>query len=252
MLKQEDNIRGPKMVKFRIFDKHVAKKFLGRYIPKTEFISSELSRKSDKIGERLFKSSKSEERKIWDDASKLYFTAIKSRRKSLKTLTEFFRNVKLMPGSKILFLGSGAGLEEAIIASRFPRTKCTFIDFSEEMHKLAKKIIKKEGLKNVRLVLGDMEQLPIKERQDFVCAFGLSLQHLLKFPGRITEARGIISNAQHARFVMGASFLEEEIPKFTDLIKKGGFEIEKIIPCSQIGPGYNIQLIVAKPIQIRL
>jgi|SRR3989344_3688615 len=239
------------MAKLRRFDPYAARKFLERNLSKVP-TGAELSRSREAVGERLFKAPKEVQRKLWNEASSLYVTDIKLQRLSIKMLTEFFRNVKLMPESKVLFLGSGPAIEEAFVASRFPRAKCTFVDFSEEMHKLAKNTIKNENLKNVGLVLGDTERLPIKQKQDFVCAFGLTLHHLLKFPGMITEARGIISTAPHARFVMELQFFNEDFPKFTDLIKKGGFEIEKKIPCSEIGPGYNRQLIVAKPIQIKL
>lgn len=237
------------MAKMRRFDINYAQQFLKRHIVDKPLVNASLQNVemwSRRISDSLDKPA-AEQIKVWNEASALYesgswYTATHAREGSLKMLGAFFRNVKLPPKSKILFLGSGSGIEEALIASRLPRAKCTFIDFSERMHQLASKTIKNEGLRNVKLVLGNMEQLPIKDKsQDLVCAFGASYLT----PNTINEARKAISNKQYARFVVEAPAIG-----YASLVENGGFKIEKTIPLGELivkGRKYNPYLIIAEP-----
>lgn len=71
---------------------------------------------------------------------------------------------KIKKGDIVLDLGSGAGVD-AILAARKvgEKGKVIGVDMTEEMVKKAKENAKKQGVKNVDFMLGEIENLPIKD-----------------------------------------------------------------------------------------
>jgi len=73
-----------------------------------------------------------------------------------------FGNIK--EGDIVLDLGSGAGMD-AILASQKvgEKGKVIGVDMTEEMIEKAEENAKKQGIKNVEFLLGEIENLPIKD-----------------------------------------------------------------------------------------
>lgn len=71
---------------------------------------------------------------------------------------------KIKEGDIVLDLGSGAGID-AILASRKvgEKGKVIGVDMTEEMINKAKENAKKQGVSNVEFLLGEIENLPLKD-----------------------------------------------------------------------------------------
>lgn len=71
---------------------------------------------------------------------------------------------KIKEGDVVLDLGSGAGID-AILASQKvgEKGKVIGVDMIEEMIEKAKENAKKQGIKNVEFLLGEIENLPVKD-----------------------------------------------------------------------------------------
>lgn len=71
---------------------------------------------------------------------------------------------ELQPGEIVLDLGSGAGLDVLLAASRVgPAGMAYGLDMTEEMLKLARRNQRKAGIKNARFLKGDMEDMPLPD-----------------------------------------------------------------------------------------
>jgi arsenite methyltransferase len=67
----------------------------------------------------------------------------------------------LRPGQHVLDLGSGAGSDLFVARAVVGENgKLTGIDFSEEMCRKARENVRKMGYKNIRIVTGDIEEMP--------------------------------------------------------------------------------------------
>lgn len=67
-------------------------------------------------------------------------------------------------GDTVLDLGSGAGIDCFLAAKKVGETgRVIGIDMTEEMIKKAKKNIEKQGFKNIEFILGEIENLPLKD-----------------------------------------------------------------------------------------
>lgn len=242
-------------MKLRRFDRFAARQFLKRHVPESK--PAELGQKIEELRGRLYDletKPKNERIRIWNESSGL-LRAIQMRKPALRLLEEFFRHVQLKPLSRALFLCTGPAVAETFVASKFPRARFTFVDFSERMHKLANGIIEQEGLKNVRLVFGDIGQIPIKEKShDFVCAFGVSLPQL-EDSRLVRTAREMISEKPDARFAMEFGRpVNIPLQHCMRLIESKGFEIEKNIPIYRTilkDMAFDVYFTVAKPAQLR-
>ena len=71
---------------------------------------------------------------------------------------------KIKEGDVVLDLGSGAGIDAILAAKRVgEKGKVIGVDMTEEMIEKAKENAKKQGIKNVEFLLGEIENLPIKD-----------------------------------------------------------------------------------------
>lgn len=67
-------------------------------------------------------------------------------------------------GDTVLDLGSGAGIDCFLAARKVGRTgKVIGVDMTEEMVERARENVKKQGIENIEFVLGDIENLPLKD-----------------------------------------------------------------------------------------
>lgn len=67
-------------------------------------------------------------------------------------------------GDNVLDLGSGAGIDCFLAAKKVGETgKVIGVDMTEEMVERARENVKKQGIKNIEFVLGDIENLPLKD-----------------------------------------------------------------------------------------
>lgn len=71
---------------------------------------------------------------------------------------------KIKEGDVVLDLGSGAGIDAILAAKRVgEKGKVIGVDMTEEMVEKAKENAKKQDIKNVEFLLGEIENLPIKD-----------------------------------------------------------------------------------------
>lgn len=71
---------------------------------------------------------------------------------------------KIKEGDVVLDLGCGAGIDAILAAKKVgEKGKVIGVDITEEMVKKAKENAKKRGIKNVEFLLGEIENLPLKE-----------------------------------------------------------------------------------------
>lgn len=71
---------------------------------------------------------------------------------------------KIKPGDIVLDLGSGAGIDAILAAQKVGTSgKVIGVDMTEEMIQKAKENAKAQGITNVEFLLGEIENLPIKD-----------------------------------------------------------------------------------------
>lgn len=71
---------------------------------------------------------------------------------------------RIREGDTVLDLGSGAGVDCLLAAEKVGESgKVIGVDMTEEMVKLAKAAVQAKGLKNVEIILADIEQLPLAD-----------------------------------------------------------------------------------------
>jgi ArsR family transcriptional regulator len=71
---------------------------------------------------------------------------------------------KIKEGDVVLDLGSGAGIDAILAAKKVgEKGRVIGIDMTEEMIEKAKQNAEKQGIKNVEFLLGEIENLPIKD-----------------------------------------------------------------------------------------
>lgn len=71
---------------------------------------------------------------------------------------------KIKEGDIVLDLGSGAGIDCFLAAKKVGNAgKVIGVDMTEEMVKKAKNNAEKQGIKNVEFILGEIENLPLKD-----------------------------------------------------------------------------------------
>lgn len=70
---------------------------------------------------------------------------------------------KIKEGDVVLDLGSGAGIDAILAAKKVgPKGKVIGVDMTEEMIEKATQNAKKQGIENVEFLLGEIENLPLK------------------------------------------------------------------------------------------
>ncbi len=71
---------------------------------------------------------------------------------------------KIKEGDVVLDLGSGAGIDAILAAKKVgDKRKVIGVDMTEEMVARAKENAKKQGIKNAEFLLGEIENLPLKD-----------------------------------------------------------------------------------------
>ena len=71
---------------------------------------------------------------------------------------------KIKEGDIVLDLGSGAGIDAILAAKKVgDKGKVIGVDMTEEMIEKAKENARKQGVKNVEFLLGEIENLPLKD-----------------------------------------------------------------------------------------
>lgn len=71
---------------------------------------------------------------------------------------------RIKAGDIVLDLGSGAGIDAILAAKKVgPKGKVIGVDMTPEMIKKAKDNAKAQGVKNVEFILGEIENLPLKD-----------------------------------------------------------------------------------------
>lgn len=71
---------------------------------------------------------------------------------------------KIKEGDVVLDLGSGAGIDAILAAKKVgDKGRVIGVDMTEEMIEKAKENAKKQGIKNVEFILGEIENLPLED-----------------------------------------------------------------------------------------
>jgi ArsR family transcriptional regulator len=109
--------------------------------------------------------------------------------KSWKSMAEAL--LRLLPPMVIADLGAGEGAFALLLAGR--ATKVIAVDSSAKMIAVGRKQARRHGVKNVEYRLGDMEELPIKNRAVDLVFFSQSLHHALHPQRAIQEAWRILT-----------------------------------------------------------
>jgi ubiquinone/menaquinone biosynthesis C-methylase UbiE len=120
------------------------------------------------------------------------------------TLTELLHHdTSYPPGSKVLEAGCGVGAQTVILAKNSPEALIASVDISDESISKARRLIEKEGIRNVSFLKADIFELPFAQESFdhvFVC-FVLehvhnplkalaSLKTIVKQGGSITVIEG--------------------------------------------------------------
>jgi ubiquinone/menaquinone biosynthesis C-methylase UbiE len=82
------------------------------------------------------------------------------KRKELKLI---IKSLKKQNNKKILDAGCGNGEYSLALARKFPKAEVYAVDFSETMCELVRKRAKKLNLQNLKIIKGDIDNLPFKE-----------------------------------------------------------------------------------------
>ncbi len=108
--------------------------------------------------------------------------------KSWKSVAEAL--LKLMPPLVIADLGAGEGAFSLLLAQRAKRVIA--VDTSARMVEVGRQQAKRQGVKNVEYLLGDMEEVPIEDGSVDLVFFSQSLHHALHPERAVTEAWRIL------------------------------------------------------------
>lgn len=156
---------------------------------------------------------------------------------------------ELKNGEIVLDLGSGAGIDVFLAANKVGQSGHVIgVDMTEEMIKRAEKIAKENGYKNVEFRLGEIENLPVKDKTIDViisnCVINLSPDKLqtfkeafrvLKPGGRLMVSdlvtEGILPEDIRKSFDAWSECIAGALEKneYLDTIKKAGFHNVEII-----------------------
>lgn len=125
--------------------------------------------------------------------SKLWKTIIAYENKP-DELNLLVKSVKIHSGDKVTSIASGLCVFEAFIAKRFLiNGQINAIDFSKEMNKQAKDILKKLNVKNIKVICASAIKLPIKDdSQNLVLARRTGLSSTNEWPLVLKEVYRII------------------------------------------------------------
>jgi ubiquinone/menaquinone biosynthesis C-methylase UbiE/DNA-binding MarR family transcriptional regulator len=174
--------------------------------------------------------------------------------KSWKSLAEAM--LRLMPPVTIADLGTGEG-GSALLLSRTAK-RVIAVDSSAKMIEVGREEARRHGVANVEFRLGDMEELPIADREVDLVFFSQSLHHALHPQGALEEAarilaaggRIIILDLARHRFEEAREMYADEWLGFTEaeleaMLQKAGFTaIEATIVDKESEPP-NFQTLLA-------
>lgn len=90
-------------------------------------------------------------------------------------------------GIQVLDLGCGTGNYVIALASRFPNSTFTALDYSSDALRLAREIQKQKGVSNVDFVEGNAQKLPEEWSEKFDMIFMKNVLHDLPDPFRTIE-----------------------------------------------------------------
>ncbi len=93
--------------------------------------------------------------------------------------------LRLMNRTTLLDVGTGGGLPGIPLAICYPQASFTLMDSIAKKIMVVEDIVKGMGLKNVKVIRGRAEELPAKQRFDFV--LGRAVTRIPKFHGWIKD-----------------------------------------------------------------
>ena len=176
--------------------------------------------------------------------------------KSWKSLAEAL--LRLMPPVTVADLGAGEGAS-ALLLSRAAR-QVIAVDSSARMIEVGREEARRNGVQNIDFRLGDMEELPIADREVDLVFFSQSLHHALHPERALHEAariltpggRVVILDLARHRFEEARDLYADEWLGFTEeelesMLQKAGFTgIEtSIVDKEQAPPSFQTLLAVA-------
>jgi SAM-dependent methyltransferase/DNA-binding transcriptional ArsR family regulator len=109
--------------------------------------------------------------------------------KSWKSLAEAL--LRLMPPMVIADLGAGEGSSALLLSQRAVRVIA--VDSSARMIEVGRELAVRHGIKNIDFRLGDMEEIPIADREVDLVFFSQSLHHALHPERAVQEAHRILA-----------------------------------------------------------
>lgn len=137
------------------------------------------------------------------------------------------------PECRVLELGAGTGRATRLLAQRAARVVA--LDLSPELIAQARR--KLDGLPHVRLLVGDMRELSLKEEFDLVVAVDDPFVHLIEDEDRDRAFRVAAEHlAPGGRFVLDAAWFppEDREEAADELVKersKDGFSVREVWHC---------------------
>jgi ArsR family transcriptional regulator len=152
--------------------------------------------------------------------------------KSWKSMAEAM--LRLLPPMVIADLGAGEGDFSLLLAER--ATNVIAVDSSARMLEVGRALARRHGVKNIEFRLGDMEELPIKDRAVDLVFFSQSLHHTLHPERAIDEAWRILAPGgrivildllkhrfEQAREIYADEWLGFSEAKLETMLEKAGF-----------------------------
>ena len=101
--------------------------------------------------------------------------------------------IKLVPPLDIADLGSGEGLVGELLAQEARKVFC--VDISKKIVKFGQTNAKKNDIKNIEFLHGDIEQIPLKAKSVDVALFSQSLHHSKNPQTALKEAHRILRDS---------------------------------------------------------
>ncbi len=167
----------------------------------------------------------------------------------IKLLSEKIRAKKILlkPDSRIVSVGSGAGIHEVFLAKLCPQGMVVGVDYAHGMAKVAKGIAEKEHTSNVIFVQGDAEKIPVaKNSADIVLCID-TLAYIENWRDAVKQLSDTVKKTAESRVLITFTpdvHLQGKTEQVMEAVRNAGLEIvdegqyENQIPVARVRDSY--------------